>query len=696
MSSPRRHSLSRRTLLRIALAAGVGIIAATLATYRITYDAIEETRLELLSQYVIERARREEHRFLLAESNLKIMRDTFVEKLAHLDHYEDDGWFDRLIAKGEDGAHRTRRELVDPTRDPNTWIRAGVEVTPELKRLIRLSQDMCDQFFRVWRDQASSLYVTSPLQFNSGIAPILPEWVWDIAADFDQNEHEWMPLGTIEINPRRKPMWSGVIFDVSAPDSKRKDAFVTVVLPVDHEGRHLLNLNQDVYFQELLDSVLLPERPGVTHVLFRDDGRLIAHPVLWDELVASEGKYFLQDSQHAELRSMLATTAKLQEDKGAGYDPTSDLYFAACRLRGPDWWFVSLLPRAQVRMEASRQAQWVLWVGLITVGLVLAALAYILRSQIARPLGELLTATQTLAAGHPVRDLPAVDRSDELGELANAFNEMARKVTERDATLRAEKTSLEQRVSERTLELQQALEQARELARLKSNFISMVSHEYRNPLGVIVTSADILARYLDRLDPAERAEHVGAIQSAVKRMAGMMEDVLLLGQLESELRHCRPDDLHLAAFCRRLIEETRAVHGERCPLHFDAAPDLPLARADEMLLRHILGNLLSNAIKYSPDGAPVRLSLRRAGQDAVIEVSDSGIGIPEADLPHLFLTFHRGQNTSHLPGTGLGLVIVKRCVDLHGGRLVVTSREGAGTTFTLHLPVYPADTESTA
>lgn len=426
----------------------------------------------------------------------------------------------------------------------------------------------------------------------------------------------------------------------------------------------------------------------MTHLLFRDDGRLIAHPALWDELVAKQGQYFLQDCPLKELRSIHAIASALPEAAGSGYDPASDLYFAASRLRGPDWWFVSMLPRAQVRQEASRQAQWVLWIGLVTVSGVLVALAFILRSQIARPLGDLLAATQTLAAGGPVRDLPAVARSDELGSLAEAFNEMARKVTERDASLRAEKVSLEQRVVERTTELREALAQAHELARLKSNFISLVSHEYRTPLGVIVTSSDILERYLERLTPEEKNEHVSAIKRAVKRMAGMMDDVLLLGRLENEIAACKPDDLHLVSFCRRLAGETLSALGSQTPIQNEFDADLPLARADERLLRHILVNLLSNAVKYSPAGAPVIFRLRREADDAVFEISDQGLGIPEADQPHLFEAFHRAANVENIPGTGLGLVIVKRCADLHGGSVTFASEEGRGTVFTVRLPLF--------
>jgi PAS domain S-box-containing protein len=239
-------------------------------------------------------------------------------------------------------------------------------------------------------------------------------------------------------------------------------------------------------------------------------------------------------------------------------------------------------------------------------------------------------------------------------------------------------------------ELMKTVERERELGELKTNFVSMVSHEFRTPLEVIVSSTDILDRYLDRLPAPERAEHLRAIQDSVKRMSGMMEDVLLLGRFESDRQQFRPDDLHLTACCRRLADEMRSATGGRCPIQLSLADDLPLARADESLLRHILTNLLSNAVKYSSAGSPVRLSLGRDGPDAVFRIEDTGLGIPAADQAHLFEAFHRGRNARQISGTGLGLVIVKRSVELHGGRIEFTSEEGKGTKFTVRLPVFSA------
>jgi signal transduction histidine kinase len=217
----------------------------------------------------------------------------------------------------------------------------------------------------------------------------------------------------------------------------------------------------------------------------------------------------------------------------------------------------------------------------------------------------------------------------------------------------------------------------------------MVSHEFRTPLGIILSSAQILSDYLERLPAAERREHLEAIVTSAKHMASLMEEVLVLSRVESGKLACDPAPLDLRAFCERLVEEVRSATGGLCPIGLTVGADCTAARADERLLRHVFTNLLSNAVKFSAPGAPVDFRVVREGDQAVGCVQDRGIGIPEADLPRLFSAFHRGRNAGQVSGSGLGLVIVKRCVELHGGSLRVDSRVGQGTSMTVRVPVFP-------
>ena len=239
-------------------------------------------------------------------------------------------------------------------------------------------------------------------------------------------------------------------------------------------------------------------------------------------------------------------------------------------------------------------------------------------------------------------------------------------------------------------QLQAALAEEKELNRLKTNFVSMVTHEIRTPLMHILGAAEILGRYANRLPAAKRTEHLAQITTAVGRMSALLEEVLLFSKAGAGRMEFHPAPLDLPAFCAQLVDETYSATEHRCPIEYSgpaldaAAP----AQGDESLLRHILANLLVNACKYSPPQSPVTFTLTREAGDAVFLVRDAGLGIPEEDQRRLFTPFHRGKNVAALPGTGLGLVIVEICVERHGGQLQIESRENAGTRVTVRLPLF--------
>jgi signal transduction histidine kinase len=236
-------------------------------------------------------------------------------------------------------------------------------------------------------------------------------------------------------------------------------------------------------------------------------------------------------------------------------------------------------------------------------------------------------------------------------------------------------------------ELHRTLVEEKDLGPFRSNFLSLVSHEFRMPLGIIQSSAEILEDYLDQLAPAERKEHLQSIRKNTRRMTSLMEEALLFGSLDAGKMEFKPAALELGTFVRRLADEVLSATERRCPIEL-SLPEIPIEiQTDKRLLRHIFTNLLTNAVKYSDTGRVVWFKMRRDQRETVYAIRDQGIGIPEADQARLFNAFHRGRNVSDRPGTGLGLVIVKRCVDLHGGSIVVESKLGEGTAVTVRLPL---------
>jgi PAS domain S-box-containing protein len=236
-------------------------------------------------------------------------------------------------------------------------------------------------------------------------------------------------------------------------------------------------------------------------------------------------------------------------------------------------------------------------------------------------------------------------------------------------------------------EVIKALEKEKELGELKSSFISMTSHEFRTPLTAILGSAELLENYSHKWTEEKKLSYIHRIQSNVKHLVQLLEDVMLIGKAEARKIEFKPSPIDLVQFCLVVVEELQLTTGSQHKIDFTVRGTCIDACMDEKLLRHILTNLLSNAIKYSPQGGVVDFELSFGDGVAIFLVKDRGLGIVEEDLQRLFESFYRAKNVGKIPGTGLGLAIVKKSVESHGGAIAVTSEIDVGTKFTVTLPL---------
>jgi signal transduction histidine kinase len=197
----------------------------------------------------------------------------------------------------------------------------------------------------------------------------------------------------------------------------------------------------------------------------------------------------------------------------------------------------------------------------------------------------------------------------------------------------------------------------------------------------------MLEHYGERWTPEKKLVHLRRIQTAVKHMTSLLDDILIIGKAEAGKLEFMPTPLDLVKFCRDLVEEIQLTDKASHTLMFEGEVNCAQVSMDEQLLRHIVSNLLANALKYSPQGGVVQFDLDCQAGQAVLRIQDHGMGIPLEDQARLFETFHRASNARNIPGTGLGLAIVKRSVDLHGGTIDIISQVGVGTTVTVTLPL---------
>jgi PAS domain S-box-containing protein len=925
-------TIPQRILLHVAVGAAVVIAVATGVTYKIVYEGAKQRDLKHLETYVTERARREEIGFKQVEANLMLIRGQFLKRMEGPTPRNIEGQWNGRFELFPDGAWRSRTNFSDGRKYSTLWAHKDVVFTPELKIEILRAQNICDEVLPGWVDSFPSVYFVlpgGPAWLNIGFDPRIPNWVWDTPADYEAAQLEWFRLAMPGGPPREGFGWTGVIEEPTT-----KVPIVSVYLPIIKDGRFLGSIGHDKYLNRLMEEMTRSDLPGAQHVIFRGDGRIMAHPTKLKEILASQGQLKMQNSGEPALASLYDVIHRRGERQFSGYDPASGMYYSVARLAGPEWLFLTTMPRELLQEQAFQSAQWVLWSGLVSLALVLGFLAATLRRQIAAPLAQLTRATEQMSAGNTSARV-TVERKDEFGELARVFNEMAARVAQRDAELHAEKAALERRVAERTAalrdsearfrtvfhnspamqsllraedsvlmevndtflnklgfkreevigkspfelnapsdqaalvafrrkldeqgfvqnheiplrthdgrlvtallsthpvtidgvphfvsagvditarkeaeavtralyeslsaavavqdesgfiqinsaslklfgaeraeeimgrhpadfsaprqpdgedsalaaqrhmerarangverfewlarrldgtelsvevtltalelqgrpvlqaviidlterkraeaELQNALAKERELSQLKSEFVSLVSHEFRTPLEIILSSADNLRRYHDRLEPERREQLLQTIHKSVRRMSGMMEEVLVLGRLETDRMRFNPVGFDVRAFCQRVSDEIESATNQRCPIRLamDGVPGE--ATGDENVLRHVFANLLANAVKYSPEGREVNFGVSRDDGLAVFRIVDRGCGIPAADQKRLFQAFHRGSNVGQIPGTGLGLLIVQRCVALHGGEIQFESAEGSGTIFTVRLPLF--------
>ena len=245
---------------------------------------------------------------------------------------------------------------------------------------------------------------------------------------------------------------------------------------------------------------------------------------------------------------------------------------------------------------------------------------------------------------------------------------------------------LENKVRERTLELTHALQKEIELNEMKSRFVSMASHEFRTPLSAILSSTSLIEHYISPEQEEKRKKHVERIKSSVKNLTSILDDFLSLEKLEQGKVEAHNSQFNLKEFIEDAIEEMEGMSKKKqqeINFDYDGAEDV---YQDKKILRNVLLNLLSNAIKYSPEEKTIYISAQILNEQVTLKVKDQGIGIPLEAQKNLFDKFFRARNAANIQGTGLGLNIVKRYVELLDGTISFQSKENAGSCFTIQFP----------
>lgn len=270
---------------------------------------------------------------------------------------------------------------------------------------------------------------------------------------------------------------------------------------------------------------------------------------------------------------------------------------------------------------------------------------------------------------------------------------------EAELRLRNYSEDLEKQVKNRTLVLEEAIKELertkkeldaslvkeKELNEMKSRFVSMASHEFRTPLTTMMSSLSLVSKYNERNDGENHSKHVDKIKKSIVNLTDILNDFLSVSKLEEGKVENVPEEMDLEQFLLDISSEMQGMLTETQTIKLLYSGERKVW-LDPKLLRNILFNLISNAIKFSPGEAEVELDVRVSGQELSLSVKDRGIGISEEDQRHLFERFFRGGNATHIQGTGLGLNIVSKYIELMNGKVAIQSAQNEGTTVTLTIP----------
>jgi signal transduction histidine kinase len=284
----------------------------------------------------------------------------------------------------------------------------------------------------------------------------------------------------------------------------------------------------------------------------------------------------------------------------------------------------------------------------------------------------------------------SIEHTHNLEEIKQLNLDLERRVNERTTDLAEVIRKLEitnESLKKAQINIGKALKKEKELNELKSRFVTMASHEFRTPLSTILSSASLIFKYTITEDQDKREKHIERIKSAVTNLTGILNDFLSLSQLEEGKAQIKPVEFDLSEFCEDIADEMRSLAKQGQLIKFEAKGTTSRIFIDKQLLKNILINLISNAIKYSSEDKIISLKTELADHELNLSVQDQGIGIPEEEQIHLFSRFFRANNAGNIQGTGLGLNIVKKYVELLQGSITFTSEINKGSIFYVKIPL---------
>jgi len=740
-----KPSITRKTLFNMSLwVAVVVLVSAILAFFHVMSNLEAQTKREL-EKYIAERGQRESRIFQLAQDNLTLLRDQFIKELGQPSQGDIDAKFERIYFPWKDGTlrnfsqNRSVKEF-DTTRFPSAVIGRKVVLTPELKQRLLIGYQLLSAYGPAWSNRFVDLYFTTPENTDTNYWRGTPRNL-EVQPNFHNPTEEYFYVADPRHNPERKPAWTGVYLDTAV-----NIWMVSAIVPIYQGDRFLGIVGHDIVLTDLMDQTIHNQLPGTYNLIFRSDGRLIAHPDHIQELQQAQGKLNIQDTKDPHLQRIFKLVADAKERSIVIDNPVDQEYLALTHLQGPNWNLVTVYPKSLLAGIAFDTTKFVLISGAVALFVGILILYLVLHHQVAKPLRQLTDASDQVSKGNFEIDLDDT-RRDELGDLASSFNSMTSQLKMSFIQLEAANAELEDRVEERTKELQSTLEEIRrthtqmvqsEKMSSLGQLVAGVAHEINNPVNFIHGNLMHVQEYSRGLlhliqlyqqdcpTPSsvtqERTEEIDLafIQEDLPKMLDSMKlGTDRIRQIVLSLRNfSRLDEADMKAVnIHDGIDSTLVILGNRLKARAER-PEIEVIKDYGSLpdvecyvgqLNQVFMNILANAIdaleefnfgrsfeeiQANPNQIKLCTSVIDSGW-VQIEISDNASGMPEETRQRIFDPFFTTKAVGK--GTGMGMSISYQVItNKHGGKLACFSTLGQGTQFVIQIPVRQTVSESGA